>query len=51
MPLVAIHMTCEEIRLSSVMSIRIQVARGGSSTPSSSSTASEKTSSLWSGAR
>ena len=41
MPLVAIHSTCEEIRLSSVISIRIHVARGGISMPSSSSTASE----------
>ena len=51
MPLVAIHITCEEMRLSSVMSIRIQVARGGISMPSNSSTASEKTSSLCSGDR
>ena len=51
MPLVAIHMRWEDTRLSSTISIRIQSARGGISTPSSASTASEKTSSLWSGDR
>ena len=51
MPLVAIHMRCDDTRLSSDMSMRIQTARGGSSTPSSASVASEKTSSLWSGER
>ena len=40
MPLVAIHMTCEEMRLSSVMSIRIQVARRGTSIPKRASVAS-----------
>ena len=50
-PLVAIHMRWEETRLSSTISMRIQSERGGISTPSSASTASESTSSLWSGAR
>ena len=51
MPLVAIHIRCDDTRLSSDMSMRIQMARGGSSTSSSASVASEKTSSLCSGER
>ena len=50
-PLVAIHIRCDDTRLSSAMSMRIHVARGGSSTPSRASVASEKTSSLCSGER
>ena len=49
MPLVAMNSRCDDIRLSSHMSIRIQVARSGISSPISSSTASENTSSLNSG--
>ncbi len=51
MPLVANHIRCDETRLSSTSSIRIQSARAGISTPSSASTASDSTSSLWSGER
>ena len=51
MPLVAIHIRCDDTRCSSAMSMRIQTARGGSSTSSSASVAREKTSSLWSGDR
>ena len=51
MPLVAIHMRWDDIRLSSASSIRIQSARAGISMPSSASTASDRTSSLWSGDR
>ena len=51
MPLVAIHIRCDDTRLSSAMSMRIQMARGGSSTSSRASVASEKTSSLCSGER
>ena len=50
MPLVAMNSRFAEIRLSSHMSMRIQVARGGISTPSSASVASENASSLNSGA-
>ena len=50
-PLVAIHMRWEETRCSSESSMRIQTARGGSSTPSRASVAMEKTSSLVSGDR
>ncbi len=51
MPLVAIQMRCDDIRLSSAMSMRIHTARGGSSTPSNISVASENTSSLAIGDR
>ena len=51
MPLVAIHIRWDDTRLSSTSSIRIQSARAGSSMPRSSSTASERTSSLLSGER
>ena len=51
MPLVAIHMRWDDTRLSSTISIRIQSDLGGISTPSSASTASDSTSSLWSGDR
>ena len=51
MPLVAIHMRCDDTRWSSDMSMRIQTARGGSSTPSRASVARAKTSSLLSGER
>ena len=50
-PFVASHMRWEDTRLSSTISIRIQSERGGISTPSRASTASERTSSLWSGER
>ena len=50
-PFVASHITCEETRCSSDMSIRIQIARGGSSMPRSSSIAIAKTSSLFNGDR
>ncbi len=39
LPPVASHTRCEEIRLSSIMSTRIVVARSGASIPSSFSTA------------
>ncbi len=51
MPLVAIHIRCEDTRLSSTISMRIQSDRGGISAPSSASTAKESTNSLWRGAR
>ena len=51
MPLLAIHMRCDDTRLSSTMSMRIQVARGGMSTSSNASVAKEKTNSLCNGAR
>ena len=51
MPLVAIHIRCDDTRFSSTMSIRIQSDRGGISMPSSSSTANDRTSSLCSGDR
>ena len=51
MPLVAIHMRCDDTRCNSAMSMRIHTARGGSSTSSSASVAMEKTSSLVSGDR
>ncbi len=51
MPLVANHMRCDETRCSSDKSMRIHIARGGSSTPRSFSVASENTSSLLSGDR
>jgi|AJXC01.1.fsa_nt_gi hypothetical protein len=50
MPLVAWNSRWEETRFSSHMSIRIQVARGGTSSPRSCSTAMEKASSENSGA-
>ena len=50
-PLVAIHIRWDDTRFSSAISMRIQMARGGTSTSSSASVASEKTSSLWSGER
>ena len=50
-PLVASHRKWELIRLSSHISIRIQVARGGISMPSSSSTLRQKPSSLKKGDR
>ena len=50
-PLVASHIRCDDIRCSSESSILIHVALGGSSMPSNSSTAIEKTSSLLSGDR
>ena len=46
MPLVAMNSRWEEIRLSSDISIRIQVARGGISIPIRASVAREKASSL-----
>ncbi len=49
MPLVARNKKCDVRRLSSQRSMRIHTARGGSSTPSSFSAASENTSSLKSG--
>ena len=49
MPLLARNSRCDAIRFSSVRSIRIQVARGGTSTPSSVSVAMENTSSLKNG--
>ena len=49
MPLVAMNSRCDEMRLISVISMRIQVARSGTSTPSSFSTVSEKASSENSG--
>ncbi len=51
MPLVAIHIRCDDTRLSSAMSMRIQTARGGSSTSSRASVANENTSSLCRGER
>ena len=49
MPLVAMNSRCDEMRLSSVMSMRIQVARSGTSISSSFSTVREKASSENSG--
>ena len=46
MPLVASHSTCDDMRFSSHISMRIHVARGGTSISSSFSVASENTSSL-----
>ena len=51
MPLVAIHMRWEEIRLSSTRSMRIQSDRGGISTPEQGLDGQGQTSSLCSGAR
>ena len=51
MPLVAIQIKCDDIRLSSAMSMRIHMARGGSSTPSRASVAMQNTSSLAMGDR
>ncbi len=51
MPLVAIHIRWDETRLSSAISMRIHTARGGISTSSNASVASENTSSLCSGER
>ena len=50
MPLVAWNSRWELMRFNSHISILIQVARGGSSKPSSASVAMEKASSLNSGA-
>ena len=44
--MVASHRTCDDMRLSSHISIRIHVARSGISRPRSFSVANEKTSSL-----
>ena len=49
MPLVAMNSRWDEIRFSSDMSIRIQVARGGISMPTRASVARENASSLNSG--
>jgi hypothetical protein len=48
-PFVACHSRCDAMRLSSFRYIRIHVARGGTSTSRSCSTASENTSSFESG--
>ena len=50
MPLVAWNNRCEATRFNSHMSIRIHVARGGTSMPSNFSVASEKANSENSGA-
>ncbi len=51
MPFVAIQTRCELIRLSSLMSIRIQIARSGTVTPTRVSTAIENASSFVIGLR
>ena len=49
MPFVAMNSRCEDMRLSSLMSMRIHTARGGTSMPRSFSVVREKASSLNSG--
>ena len=51
MPLVAIQTRCDEMRLSSLIIMRIHTARSGTSMPSSLSTAIEYESSLITGER